>query len=147
MNKQRPKYTSVRVGDSFAVIRPEVRLVGDNETDEFTAVVKQLDDQGLALIVVDLGAIDWIATPGISALVDAHKRFTERGGHVLLARLDKRIHNMLIVAKLSLIFDVYATVEDAIQAGQRKSVSAPEGAQSADETGAGNSDAASELAR
>jgi len=54
---------------------------------------------------------------------------------------------MLIVAKLSLIFDVYATVEAAIQAGQRKSVSVPEGAQSADETGAGNSDAASGLAR
>ena len=147
MDKQRTKYTTVRVGENFAVVRPDHRLVGDKETDEFQAIVKQLNEEQLAFMVVDLGAIDWIATPGISALVDAHKRFTARGGHVLLARLDKRIHNMLIVAKLSLIFDVYATVEAAIQAGQRKSVSVPEGARGADETGAGNSDAASGLAR
>jgi len=126
MDKQRPKYTTVRVGENFAVVRPENRLVGDKETDEFQAIVKQLNEQGLAYMVVDLGAIDWISSPGIGALVDAHQRFAKRGAHVLLARVDKRIHNLLIITKLSLIFDTFANVDDALAAGAKKPVKAPE---------------------
>ena len=126
MDKQRPKYTTVRVGENFAVVRPENRLVGDKETDEFQAIVKQLNEQGLAYMVVDLGAIDWISSPGIGALVDAHQRFAKRGAHVLLARVDKRIHNLLIITKLSLIFDTFANVEEALAAGAKKPVKAPE---------------------
>jgi anti-anti-sigma factor len=126
MDKQRTKYTSVKVGENFAVVRPENRLVGDKETDEFQAVVKQLNEDGLAYIVVDLGSIDWISSPGIGALVDAHQRFAKRGAHVLLARVDKRIHNLLIITKLSLVFDTFASVEAALDAGAKKPVKAPE---------------------
>jgi anti-anti-sigma factor len=126
MDKQRPKYTSVRVAENFAVIRPENRLVGDNETDEFTAIAKQLNEQNLEFMVVDLGAIDWISSPGIGALVDAHQRFARRGGHVLLARVDKRIHNLLIITKLSLVFETFGNVEDAIVAGGRKTGKLPQ---------------------
>ena len=126
MDKQRPKYTTVRVGENFAVVRPDNRLVGDKETDEFQAIVKQLNEQQLAFMVVDLGAIDWISSPGIGALVDAHQRFAKRGANVLLARVDKRINNLLIITKLSLVFDVFATVDDAIVAGGKKSGKIPE---------------------
>ena len=126
MDKQRPKHTTVRVGENFAVVRPENRLVGDKETDEFQAIIKQLNEQGFAYIVVDLGAIDWISSPGIGALVDAHQRFAKRGAHVLLARVDKRIHNLLIITKLSLIFDTFASVDEALAAGAQKPVKAPE---------------------
>ena len=147
MDKQRPKYTSVRVGNNFAVIRPENRLVGDTETDEFTAIARQLNEQGLAFIVVDLGAIDWVSSPGIGALVDAHQRFAKRGAQVLLARVDKRIHSLFIVTKLSLIFSTYPTVEAAIEAGQKMSVTVPEEAHSADDQGASHGDAASGSSR
>ena len=126
MDKQRPKHTSVRVGEGFAVVRPENRLVGDTETDEFQAIAKQLNDQELGFVVVDLGAIDWISSPGIGALVDAHQRFAKRGAHVLLARVDKRIHNLLIITKLSLVFETFHTVEDAIVEGGKKTGKIPD---------------------
>ena len=126
MDKQHTKYTTVRVGENFAVVRPDHRLVGDKETDEFQAIIKQLNEQGLAYMVVDLGAIDWISSPGIGALVDAHQRFARRGAHVLLARVDKRIHNLLIFTKLALVFDVFPTVEAALGDGAKRPVKAPE---------------------
>jgi anti-anti-sigma factor len=112
MDKQHPKYTSVRVAENFAVVRP--------------AIAKQLNEQNLEFMVVDLGAIDWISSPGIGALVDAHQRFARRGGHVLLARVDKRIHNLLIITKLSLVFETFGNVEDAIVAGGRKTGKLPQ---------------------
>jgi len=126
MDKQRPKYTTVRVGEGFAVVRPDNRLVGEKETDEFQAIVKQLNEEQLGFVVVDLGAIDWISSPGIGALVDAHQRFAKRGAHVFLARVDKRIHNLLIITKLSLVFETFPNVEDAVVAGGKKTGKIPE---------------------
>ena len=125
MDKQRPKHNVVRVGDHFAVIRPERPLTGDDETEEFTNIVRQLNDEQRAFLVVDLGAIDWVSSPGIGALVDAHQRFAKRGGHVLLARMDKRIHNLLIITKLSMLFDAFPTVEAALEAGAKLPAAPP----------------------
>lgn len=125
MEKLRPKYNSVRVAEDFAVVRPERRMVGDVETDEFLAIVKQLNDEGRKFLVVDLGEIDWVSSPGLGALVDAHQRFAKRGAHVLLARVDKRIHNLLIITKLSLVFETFPTEAAAVAAGSKMSVRPP----------------------
>ena len=119
MDKQRPKHTTVRVGDGFAVVKPEKRLVGDVETDEFREITKQLNDQAMRFIVVDLGQIDWVSTPGLGALVEAHQRFAKRGAQVLLTRVDKRINNLLIITKLAMVFETYPTEQAALEAGQK----------------------------
>ncbi len=125
MEKQRPKYNSVRVAEGFAVVRPERRLVGDTETDEFRDIVRQLNASNLKFIVVDLGEIDWVSTPGLGALVEAHQWFAKRGAHMLLARVDKRIHNLLIITKLSMVFETYPSEAAAIAAGEAMPVQTP----------------------
>lgn len=125
MEKMRPKHTSVRVGDGFAVVKPEKRLVGDVETDEFREIVKQLNSENLRFLVVDLGQIDWISTPGLGALVEAHQWFAKRGAHMLLARVDKRINNLLIITKLAMVFETFPTEAAAVEAGSKLPVQAP----------------------
>jgi anti-anti-sigma factor len=126
MDKKRPKHTTVRVGDDFAVVRPERPLLGDNETDEFSEIVKQLNSEGVSHLVVDLGAIDWMSSPGLGALIDAHQRFAKRGAYVLLARVDKRINNLLIITKLAMLFEMYPSVDDALAARANLPVTAPD---------------------
>jgi anti-anti-sigma factor len=125
MEKQRPKHTSVRVGEGFAVVKPEKRLVGDVETDEFREICKQLNSENLRFLVVDLGQIDWISTPGLGALVEAHQWFAKRGAHMLLARVDKRINNLLIITKLAMVFETFPTEQAAVEAGAKMPVQAP----------------------
>jgi anti-anti-sigma factor len=125
MEKQRPKHTSVRVGEGFAVVKPEKRLVGDDETDEFREITRQLNSENLRFMVVDLGQIDWISTPGLGALVEAHQRFAKRGAHMLLARVDKRINNLFIITKLAMVFQTFPSEQAAIEAGQKLPVQAP----------------------
>ena len=120
MEKQRPKHNFVRVAEHFAVVRPQRRMVGDSETDEFRDIVRQLNSENLRFLVVDLGEIDWVSTPGLGALVEAHQWFAKRGAHVLLARLDKRIHNLLIITKLVMVFETFASEAEAIAAGEAK---------------------------
>lgn len=126
MDTKRPKYTTVRVGEDFAVVRPDRPLVGDAETDEFSAIVKQLNAEAVSYVIVDLGAIDWMSSPGLGALIDAHQRFAKRGAHLLLARVDKRIHNVLIITKLAMVLDMYPSVDDALAARAKLPVTAPD---------------------
>src|SRR5262249_29027213 len=114
MKPQSWKHTSVSRTETVAVVAPRKRLVGEEETDELVAIFDALDAERLHCIVVDLGGIDFMSTPGISALIHAHVRFSKRGAHVHLARLDKRIHNLLVITKLALVFDVFGSVEAAI---------------------------------
>jgi anti-anti-sigma factor len=75
---------------------------------------------------VDLGAIDWMSSPGLGALIDAHQRFAKRGAYVLLARVDKRINNLLIITKLAMLFEMYPSVDDALAARANLPVTAPD---------------------
>lgn len=129
MDKKHPKHTTVRVGENFAVVRPDRPLLGDTETDEFSEIVKQLNSEGLSHLIVDLGAIDYMSSPGLGAMVDAHQRFSKRGAHVLLARVDKRINNLLIITKLAMVFDIYPSVDAALAALEKLPVIVPPGAE------------------
>lgn len=126
MDRKRTKYTTVRVGENFAVLRPERPLLGDKETDEFSEIVKQLNDAATSHMIVDLGVIDWMSSPGLGALMDAHQRFAKRGAHLLLARVDKRIHNLLIITKLAMVFDSYPSVDAALAACANLPVTVPD---------------------
>lgn len=126
MDKQKPKHTMVQVGENFAVVRPERPLLGDKETDEFSDIVRQLNSDGVSYLVVDLGAIDYMSSPGLGALTDAHQRFSKRGAHMLLARVDKRINNLFIITKLAMVFDLYPSVEAALEARAKLPVKVPD---------------------
>lgn len=126
MEKKHTKYTTVRVGEGFAVVRPERPLLGDNETDEFSEVVKQLNGEAISHLIVDLGDIDYMSSPGLGALTDAHQRFAKRGAHVMLARVDKRIKNLLVITKLGMLFELYPSVDEALAARANLPVKVPD---------------------
>ena len=91
--------------------------------------MSQLNADNLRYSVVDLGQIDWVSTPGLGALVEAHQRFAKRGAHLLLARVDKRINNLLIITKLAMVFDIYPSVDAALAAREKLPVIVPPGAE------------------
>lgn len=55
--------------------------------------------------------------------IRARDQFIRRGGQVKLCSVDKRIENIFVITKLSMVFDVYPTEEQAIASfAERESV-------------------------
>ena len=73
--------TVVRM-DAIAVLRPHRRLLGDDETEEFRDLARNLNDEGVSCLVVSLADVDWVNSAGLGAVVDAYQRFAKRGAHV-----------------------------------------------------------------
>jgi anti-anti-sigma factor len=51
----------------------------------------------------------------IGVLVQAHTSYAKNKGHVKLCGINKSINNIFVITKLTMVFDVSETREDAIK--------------------------------
>jgi anti-sigma B factor antagonist len=65
--------------------------------------------------VIDLGKVEYINSTGIGVLVSGYTSYSKRGWHVKLCGLNKNINNIFVITKLTLVFEVFDTREDAIK--------------------------------
>ena len=99
---------------SIAVITPKGYLTGGDETDEFERAIKVLGESGNKLLVINLGETQHLNSTALGVLISAHSSYIKRGGQMKLCAVDKRIENIFVITKLSLVFDVYPNEAQAI---------------------------------
>jgi anti-sigma B factor antagonist len=100
----------------IAIIEPKGSLVGGEETDELRTAVAQLLEKGNTKLIVDLGGVDYMNSTAIGALVSAHTSYANRAGKVILCNVNKKITNIFVVTKLSMIFQMEETPAEAVLA-------------------------------
>ena len=126
MEEFRTSYTTVHRMEAIAVIRPQRRLLGGEETEEFRDLARALNEEGVACLVVTMADVDWVNSAGLGAVVDAHQRFTKRGAHVHVAAAQSRVLELLRITRLAQILDLYPS-EDAAIADAREHLVRPTG--------------------
>ena len=85
------------------------------------SAVGTLDDKLYSLIgkkqnrvIIDLGKTTQVGSSGISILLHHHMKFKEIGGSLKLANLTKNIQQIIAITRLSLVFDVFDSLEEAL---------------------------------
>ena len=99
---------------SIAIVAPHGYLTGGEETDALDREIKQLAESGNRHLVVNLAEVQHVNSTALGVLISAHTNYVRRGGQMKLCSVDKRIENIFVITKLSLVFDVYANEEQAI---------------------------------
>ena len=108
---------------SIVILYPKGYLTGGDETDELEKAIKDLGEGGNKNLVINLSETQHLNSTALGALISAHSSYSRRGGHMKLAAVDKRIENIFVITKLSLVFDVYPSEEQAIASfAERESV-------------------------
>jgi anti-sigma B factor antagonist len=77
--------------------------------------LKEALAEGDAQLVLDFSRVTYVDSAGLGALVACCTTARNGGGTVKLARLNQQFRDLLQITKLSGIFDVHATVEDALR--------------------------------
>jgi anti-sigma B factor antagonist len=93
-----------------------VTLHGDidlHSADLLRSSLTGLIDQGASKIVVDLGAVPFCDSVGLSAFVDGHRRCQAAGGYLRLAAATPFLHRLLTVVGLLGLVSLYNTVPAA----------------------------------
>ena len=100
--------------DSVEIIEAHGKFLGGPDTEELDEKLYTLLGKKSLKVVIDLGHADWINSSGIAILIHHWKKFNEIGGKMKLARLTDKIEKILVIAKLTSVFEVHDTLEEAI---------------------------------
>jgi anti-sigma B factor antagonist len=109
------KSTTLQSG-KVGVIEVKGSLVGGEETDELRSAVADFIEQGTKKLIIDLGKVTYLNSTAIGVLVSAHTTFSKNKGRVILCGINKNIHNIFVITKLTLVFEVAETREEAVAA-------------------------------
>jgi anti-sigma B factor antagonist len=95
-------------------------LLGDGDATLRDNVEEVLTGHGrVELFVLDLHGVPDIDSTGLNAIVSCLILVQWRGKKLVLCDLTKKIADLLAVTKLTTVFDVYDTVEEATAAHQK----------------------------
>jgi anti-sigma B factor antagonist len=109
------KTTTLQSG-KIGVIEVKGSLVGGDETDELRSAIADFVEQGTKKLIIDLGKVTYLNSTAIGVLVSAHTTFSRNKGHVKLCEINKNINNIFVITKLTLVFDVAETRDEAVKA-------------------------------
>jgi len=97
-----------------AILHPKGSLIGDKETDELRNGLEQLKREGNTRAVVDLSKVRYINSTGIGVLIGGYSDYSQRGGKIKLCGLSDTLENVLIITKLTAVFDIHPNVKEAL---------------------------------
>jgi len=78
-------------------------------------IVRELADKGNKKIVLNLGEVQYIDSSGVGELVKTHTTIRNQGGELKLTNLNRRVHDLLHMTRLSAVFDIQKDEASAIQ--------------------------------
>ncbi len=105
----------VRTSGDVTVLTPKGMLLGGKETDELQARIKELSEAGNRKLLINLGQTTFMNSVSLGVLIGGHSSYAKRDAQMKLCAVDKKIQNIFVVTKLSLVFDVYESCDDAIK--------------------------------
>ena len=105
--------TEVTDGVSVLFIR-EDRLDANN-SEELKVELHRLFDSGTKNLVLDLKEIHFIDSSGLGVLVSGYKNASTVHGSLKLSNLQSQVKSMFELTRLHRVFDIFATIDDALQ--------------------------------
>lgn len=101
--------------NGITVLHLRGQFIGGDETDKLRESLKNMAEQDKNLLIIDLDKVTYLNSTALGVLISSHANFTKRGGKVALCNISKNIENIFVVTKLTLVFDIFTTLEDAIK--------------------------------
>lgn len=90
-------------------------LLSEHANREIIKAVDHKLREGFASFVVDLGAIEYMNSVGLNFLLTMRARSKENGGGLVVANVSEKVRSLLDMTKLTPMFVMSTSVEQALQ--------------------------------
>jgi len=101
--------------NGIGLIEAKGSLVGGEETVELRQAVAGFLDRDYSKLLIDLSGVTYLNSTAIGVLVSSHTSYARKGWHIKLCGMNKNITNIFVITKLTLVFDVYDSREEAVK--------------------------------
>jgi len=99
----------------IGLIEAKGSLIGGEETDELRRAVAGFVDRNYDKLIIDLSNVTYLNSTAIGVLVSAHTTYSRKKWHIKLCGINKNINSIFVITKLTLVFDVHDTREEAVK--------------------------------
>jgi anti-sigma B factor antagonist len=89
------------------------------ETGLLDKHLQEVFAQGKYMLVIDLSELDFMSSLGLGSLIRAHTRCRDNQGQLSLVNPQPRILRIFKTTRLTELFEMYPSVEDAVQSMQK----------------------------
>jgi len=88
--------------------------VNSMNANQFGEALSDVIDKGNIHLVLDLSNVDYMSSAGLREIVSALKKVKRASGDLRIAQPSERVHEVLEMAGLDTIFQIFATQGDAV---------------------------------
>jgi anti-sigma B factor antagonist len=99
-----------------SILQLKGQFIGGEETDKLREALTQAAQQNKNKLIVNLEKVTYLNSTALGVLISAHANFVKRGGKIILCNVSKSIENIFVITKLTLVFPICATLDEAIKA-------------------------------
>jgi len=103
-----------REREGVAILDLNGRLTVGGEVSTFRERLQKLIDSGRTNIILNLKEVDYIDSTGLGALVMSYTSLQRAGGKIKLLNLSRRGIELLVMTKLTTIFEVFDDEQNAV---------------------------------
>jgi anti-sigma B factor antagonist len=100
--------------EGIVILELHGRLVVGTESTDFRRKITALISEDRKSIILDMKHVDYIDSTGLGTLVVAHTQLQKAGGSVKLLNVSNRNVQLLILTKLSTVFEMFDQEQSAI---------------------------------
>tara|TARA_B100000029_G_scaffold253013_1_gene249959 strand:+ start:318 stop:668 length:351 start_codon:yes stop_codon:yes gene_type:complete len=101
--------------DDVVILELSGRLTEGEDTLLLSESLNEMIDSGLTKLIFDLSKIHWIDSSGLGLLIRGYTRMQKNGGELKLARVTRSVDSLLQMTKLTTVFSVYDSVDEAVE--------------------------------
>ncbi len=105
-----------RESKGVTIIELTGNVMGGPDATSLNDQLHKLIDDKKNKVVVDLDEVKFINSSGLGMLIGGLTTLRNNGGEMKLARASKKIEELLKMTKLSTVFDIHKSVNEAVAA-------------------------------
>ena len=103
-----------REREGIVILDLNGRITVGEEATRLRELLRTLVSQGKSNVVLNLKEVDYIDSTGLGALVMCHNSVGKAGGKIKLLNLNQRTIELLVMTKLSVVFETFDDEQEAV---------------------------------
>jgi len=101
--------------EGLIVLKLSGKIIGGPDATVLNDKLHDLIESGHRNVIADLEQVNWMNSSGLGILISALTTIRNAGGDLRIAATTEKIKNLLTITKLTNLFSLYDTVEEAIK--------------------------------
>lgn len=106
---------STKESTGIIILALEGSVLGGPDATALNDVLHKLVEKKKKHVLLDLSGVQTMNSSGLSMLIGALTTMRNAGGDLKIAAASKKIETLLVITKLTTVFELYPTVKKAIE--------------------------------